>query len=124
MIAELTSRIEEKQFDFILKKLEPANDWNDASHTAWSAIGDASLCEVQNDASKIIMAWLNSGLRKWAKDCDAESKKQNLKDDDGNLLAAIVQCKGPLKQFAEASIRTKSSVFRPNVMRITHMRFN
>ena len=56
---------------------------------------------------------MNSFVRKWGKECDTESKKQNLKDEHGVVTPAILPSKRPLKEFAEASFRAKSTEFNP-----------
>ena len=64
-------RIEDKQFGHIFKKLEPTSERIDAIRTAWYAIDEPSLAEAEVDAHRIAGAWLNSNVRKWAKECDA-----------------------------------------------------
>ena len=68
MIAEYSIRIEDRNFLPLFKKLEPSNEWSfiDAKH----------LVLAETDAHTIVRAWLNSMVRKWNKEFDAETKKQ------------------------------------------------
>ena len=113
MISDYSYQIEQKKFDHLFKKLQPCEGWSDASLTAWSVISSDSLAAAERDSHDICRAWMNSHVRKWGKECNAESTKLNLKDDAGVTLPAILPSKTPLKEFAEASFRTKSEEFDP-----------
>ena len=80
---------------------------------AWSVITTANLIKAESDSHCIGRAWLNSQIRKWAKECDKETKKLNLKDSEGNTRSILLPSKSPLKEFAETSYRCKTSTFDP-----------
>ena len=92
----------------LFKKLEASTEWSQASLTAWSVVDTVHLVRAESDVRNIVRAWLNSLVRKWNRECDTESKKQNLKDEAGNITAALLPSKSPLEEFADAACRVKS----------------
>ena len=108
VIADYSIRIEDRNFAQLFKKLEPTSSRSEASLKAWSAIGEKHLIIAETERRAIARAWLNSYARKWNKECDTESKRQNMKDEDGNLIYTLLPSKSPLGEFAEASFRSKS----------------
>ena len=80
VIAEYPLRIEDRNFAPLFKKLEPSAEWIKSSLIAWSVIGGRRLLLAESDAHAILRAWLNSTVRKWNKECDAESRRQHMKD--------------------------------------------
>ena len=108
MIAEYSIRIEDRNFPPVFEKLEPAASWSQPALSAWSIIDTKHLLDTECDAFSIVRAWLNSNVRKWNKECDTESRRQNMKDENGEIISILLPSKSPLKEFAEAACRTKT----------------
>ena len=108
VIAEYSIRIEDRNFAPPFQKLEPSAAWSKSALVAWSVIDARHLVLAESDARTIARAWLNSNVRKWNKECDAERRRQNTKDENGNLTCVLHPSESPLREFAEASCRSKS----------------
>ena len=107
------NNIEQNNYDPLFRKMTPCIQWCDVSNVAWSVIHTENLAAAERDCHAISRSWLNAQVRKWGKECDNESKRRNTKDENGVLLPALLPSKSPLKEFAEASFRAKSSNFNP-----------
>ena len=113
MISVYSNVIEQKSFGHLFKKMQPPSGWCEVSKVSRSVICTDNLAQAEKDSHAICRARLNSYVRKWGKECDTESKKQNLKDERGVVTPTVFPSKIPLGEFAESSFRTKSTVFNP-----------
>ena len=91
----------------MFEKLEPTASWNDACLNAWSLINQTHLTKAETQCHTIGRAWLHSNIRKWTKESDIETKRQNLEDEGGTIIQVTVPLKSPLKEFHESSFRSK-----------------
>ena len=99
----------------MFKKLSPSPDWSEACKDAWSVITNANLVKAEGGLHCIGRSWLNARIRKWTKECDKETRKQNLKDSDGNLRPILLPSNSPLGEFGETSSRCKTATFDPTI---------
>ena len=87
VIAEYSIRIEDRNFAPLFKKLEPTAEWGKSALIAWGVIDGWRLVLSESDAHTIVRAWLNSNVRKWNKECDAESRGKTRRATTGTLSA-------------------------------------
>ena len=98
LVADYSLQIEKHCFDTLFKKIEPNPSWSESSHVAWSIITESTLLEAEIAAHGVARSWLNSEIQHWKGRIEKDSRVQNLRDADNNLILTLKPSKSPLSR--------------------------